>query len=137
MDTHDKKVITGFTLIELLIIILIVGILAAIAIPVYRGRIDAAKWAEGKAMMGTIATALRVYHSAKGPTGAPPTILGINDTGLGFIPGDLTGTFFVDNDFLFNVNSMGPLTYTITATPSLVSLNPPSYQVDQSGNWTP
>ena len=56
----------GFTLIELMVVVLIVGILAAVAIPLMRGRIDSAKWSEAKSAMGTIATALRAYASEKG-----------------------------------------------------------------------
>jgi len=56
----------GFTLIELMVVILIVAILAAVAIPILTARIDAAKWSEGKAMMGTIATAIRAYYAEHG-----------------------------------------------------------------------
>ena len=127
----------GFTLIELMVVILIVGILAAVAIPILRGRIDAAKWSEGKAMMGSIGTAIRAYHAEKGPTGAAPTTLSIAPTGLGFATGDLDGTYFRDADFSFSVTAMDPLTFTITCTPGSTTLNPTSYVLSQAGVWTP
>ncbi len=132
----------GFTLIELMVVVLIVGILAAVAIPILRGRIDAAKWSEGKAMMGSIATSIRAYQAEKGPTGAIPTVLGIAATGLGFAVGDLTGTYFGDADFGFVVTAMDPLTYTVTGTAGVsgdpdAPTNPAAYVLDQAGNWTP
>jgi len=129
----------GFTLIELMVVILIVGILASVAIPMLRGRIDAAKWSEGKAMMGSIGTAIRAYHAEKGPLGAAPTTLGVGTTGLGFAAGDLTGTYFVDADFSVDwaAMTMDPLTYEITCQPTTVTLNPTSYKLDQAGAWTP
>ncbi len=130
----------GFTLIELMVVILIVGILASVAIPMLRGRIDAAKWSEGKAMMGSISTAIRAYHAEKGPTGTAPTTLFVGNTGLGFAAGDLTGNYFADADFAFAVTSMDPLTFTVTCTPVTASdrpSNPASYVLDQTGTWTP
>ncbi len=127
----------GFTLIELMVVILIVGILASVAIPMLRGRIDAAKWSEGKAMMGSIATAIRAYQAEKGPGGADPTTLWVANTGLGFAAGDLTGTYFVDGDFTF-VAVMDPFTFTVTCTPAdLDPKNPATYTLDQAGTWTP
>jgi len=49
----------GFTLIELLIVILIVGILAAVATPLYLGYIRDAKTAEAKAVAGALWTAVQ------------------------------------------------------------------------------
>src|SRR5262245_63094346 len=44
----------GFTLIEMLIVILIIGILAAVAAPLYLGYIKDAKTAEGKSVAGAV-----------------------------------------------------------------------------------
>ena len=56
----------GFTLVELLIVILIVGILAAVAIPLYLGYTKDAKLAEGKALLGSVMTALQACVQGKG-----------------------------------------------------------------------
>jgi type IV pilus assembly protein PilA len=49
----------GFTLIELLIVILIVGILAAVATPLYLGYVKDAKTAEAKGVAGSLWTAVQ------------------------------------------------------------------------------
>jgi len=108
----DKK---GFTLVELTVVILIVGILAAAAIPVLRGRIESAKWSEAKAAMGTIATALRAYCSDRiEDISATPSF-----SELGFAPNDLDGTYFKSSDYsIVAVNYIaktGAQTYTIRA----------------------
>ncbi|MFI4912574.1 MAG: type IV pilin protein [Sedimentisphaeraceae bacterium JB056] len=131
----------GFTLIELMIVVLIVAILAAVAVPLMRGRVDAAKWSEAKAAMGTIATAIRAYHAEKGPNGTAPTtalMFTQGDGGLGFAAGDLNGTYFVDGDYAISVTSMDPLAFTITATPSTADApsNLASVTLNSSGTWT-
>ena len=54
----------GFTLIELLIVILIVGILAAVAAPLYLGYIMDAKTAEGKSVAGALWTSVQAQAVA-------------------------------------------------------------------------
>jgi len=139
----EMKSRKGFTLIELMVVVLIVGILAAVAIPILRGRIDAAKWSEGKAMLGSIATAIRAYHAEKGPSGTAPTaIVGTGNTELGFTAADLQGTYFMDNCFALSGVTMNPLAFTITCT-ALTSTRPekPTYPatvtLNQLGVWGP
>src|SRR3972149_5992134 len=50
---------SGFTLIELLIVILIIGILAAVAGPLYIGYTKDAKLGEAKALTGSVWTTLQ------------------------------------------------------------------------------
>jgi prepilin-type N-terminal cleavage/methylation domain-containing protein len=53
----------GFTLIELLIVVVIIGILAAIAIPKFAATKDKAKLASLKTDLGNIRTAQEAYFS--------------------------------------------------------------------------
>lgn len=58
----------GFTLIELLIVVAIIGILAAIAIPAYSGYTAKAKIAGVIHAMGAVKTAVAAYYTEAGGT---------------------------------------------------------------------
>ncbi len=61
---HNRR--DGFTLVELVITIAIVIILSVISVPIYRGYVDKAKYAEGYALLGTILSAQKAYYSEYG-----------------------------------------------------------------------
>ena len=56
----------GFTLIELMIVVAIIGVLAAIAIPAYRDFANRAKMSEVIAAIDAIAQGASEYHAAMG-----------------------------------------------------------------------
>jgi type IV pilus assembly protein PilA len=53
---------SGFTLIELLVVITIIGILAAVALPLYKGYTIMAKLSEVENSMSTVASGVTAYH---------------------------------------------------------------------------
>ena len=108
----------GFTLIEVMVVLFIIGILSAVAIPLMRGRSDSAKWSEGKAIAGSIRAAARAYIAEKGNGG---TFAGMSLVQLGFVAGDLSGKYFQDGDYgivFTDVGNGSPPTYIITVTSS-------------------
>lgn len=56
-----KKTQSGFTLIELLVVVIILGVLSALAMPVYSSMVRRAKYSEAKQQMGVIAREAKLY----------------------------------------------------------------------------
>jgi len=73
-----KNLQKGFTLIELMIVVAIIGILAAIAIPAYQDYTVKAKVSEGPAVAAPLMTALGVACSEGNLSGATLFSLGLN-----------------------------------------------------------
>lgn len=61
----------GFTLIELLIVVLIVGVLVAVAVPQYEKSVMRSRMAETEVIMRSILPAVEEYCLTQGPTSDP------------------------------------------------------------------
>jgi prepilin-type N-terminal cleavage/methylation domain-containing protein len=137
MKMESRK---GFTLVELMVVILIVGILAAVAIPLMQGRIDKAKWSEANATAGTIRTAIRAYAAETSVTtaqGLETSNLGVAATqsALGFSATDCEGTYFESDDYVITaVSGTGIATITVSGG-SKADSPAGSYQLTAAGGW--
>lgn len=104
----------AFTMVELMVVVLIVGILAAVAVPLMSGRVDSSKWSEAKAAMGTIATAIRAYAAEKGTFASTPTLAEI-----GISINELDGTYFTNGCYVLtsaSCSTAGQVNFVITCT---------------------
>ena len=120
-----KSVQKGFTLIELMIVIAIIGILAAIAIPAYQNYTIRAQVSEGLSLAGGIETAFDECYANKGTAaggcatlkdiGIDNTISGTYVTGMSLTNGVITATYGGSNA---NSNISGK-TITLAAYQSL------------------
>ena len=104
---------------ELMVVILIVGLLAAAAIPMMQGRIDSAKWAEAQATAGMIRRAEQMYFLETGNTIKGKLSNKNKADALGLQSADINGTYFVAEDYrITQVDSEGLATIKVTASQS-------------------
>jgi prepilin-type N-terminal cleavage/methylation domain-containing protein len=142
MLTKESKLPAGFTLVELMVVIFIIGVLAAVAVPYINNRIDKCKWSEGQAVAGTIRTAARSFCAKMGESyNYAPTDL----AALGFIitpgagAGDLDGKFFSDECYSIQFNGFNDYLITVDASRSLTGKEPSSPQqvtLDDAGKFS-
>lgn len=95
---------SGFTLLELMLVIGLLGILAAVAIPVYQDYTVRAKISEGLGVMTSIKLAVTETHQATGSFPTTNSQAGVNDSittdyvqGITVTPGGIIRVSFDDS----------------------------------------
>ncbi len=135
----------GFTLVELMVVVLIVGILAAVALPLMSGRINAAKWSEANAAAGTIRTAARAYWAERGGDATWTATMtggqGTWGTAIGIGTTDLDGRYFLTGCYTITASdaATGNVTVLVTAAaapgPGGAPTTPATKTLDLDGDW--
>ena len=88
-----KRIQKGFTLIELMIVVAIIGILAAIALPAYQDYTIRARVSEGIMAAGACKTAVAEYAASRGSLPADLATSGCQPTNTKYVAGlDFDGT---------------------------------------------
>jgi len=102
LDPIQQNNSKGFSLVELMIVIVIVGLLAAVAVPIYYNNMYTAKKAEAYAAMGSIRTQINYYYAEYGWY----PIVDKKDYVIGAFwndikPGELKGINFSDSSYYY------------------------------------
>ncbi len=112
-----KAIQKGFTLIELMIVVAIIGILAAVAIPAYQDYTIKAKVQEGVNLSNPHRTALGIACSEGALNGATVTALGLSASG------SYTGTYVASVNAAGTSATAGTVSIVYNAIGTQISAN--------------
>ena len=98
-----------------MITVVIVGVLAAVAVPIYQANVNRAKASEADAALGSIRTALRVYYAENAAYPVQASAIRADSIGVDVTAADFAGKYFAIGDYTYIGTTS---TYTIKATGS-------------------
>ncbi len=114
-----KTIQKGFTLIELMIVVAIIGILAAIAIPAYQDYTIRSQLTEGLNLSGAVETGVAEYFANTGSFPTAMSMLGMTSDPSGKYVSDVTvGATGIQITYGSQVNA------AVTSSGNILFLNP-------------
>lgn len=129
MNTLNRR--AGFTLIELMIVVAVIGILTAIAIPAYQDYVTRSKRADGRAALLSLQLAQEKYR-----TNCPQYADGIHASTLTCVTGGshnlVANTSSPDSYYTLAITAGNATTYTLTATPTFTDTKCGTLGIDLS-----
>jgi type IV pilus assembly protein PilE len=123
----------GITLIELLVVVAIVGILSAIAVPIYTNYLQRARRANAKTALEQLSASEEMFRAENGSYSTNLTQL-VNSWGVSSVTGGTPSA----PDYAILLNSSSATGFTGQAEPvSARQLSDGSLFIDQNGNKWP
>lgn len=116
----------GVTLLEVMVVVAIVGILAAIAIPAYNDYIKRSRRSDAFTALETVRAAQEMYRAEKGFYAAA-----FNDGGVNVLPGcaaDMAG-----DNYTISLNRPTQTTFQAIATPMNKQAGDYHFRINESG----
>lgn len=128
-----KKFQHGFSLIELMIVVVIIGILAAVAIPAYQDYVAKSKWGAANSEISSIKNTFDEIVSRE--SALTPTLGFASETSLSISP-QTANCAFTDPITFDSATGIGELVCTIVGGPTNVEGRTITLARDGNGRWT-
>ncbi len=139
MNKQMQRVQRGFTLIELMIVVAIIGILAAIAIPQYQDYVTRARWQDNYTAVGSFKQAIgQCSQENNGAFTTAPCNSVANLNASGYCPTASSPALKFGASFDWNGTTTGAITLNGSGSPQLGGCTVTMTAASQAGSlvWT-